>query len=344
VVRKVQNSDEVPVTDAASTAALDLAARLFEAALAPDLWPPLLARLAAGLGAERAMLLRIAGGRRVVLATSEFTPADVRRLAGRRSHPDAARLSCPPEYCELQLDADSRLRLLLDRREIAREASALVAELGPRVARAWRVTDARAASRRREGWRSETLEQLPLGVMVLDVAGRALRANGMAHAILAAQRELALVDGVLHADSGVLARSISELLERAAQPERRGATLEVHLPRDGGRVPVEAIFVASPRFADADPEALAVALLSDPERADGRPAAVLARRYELGFEQAQILDLLLRGEGIPKIARLLGVPREAIASGLRELYERLGTTRQIDLVKLLLSLRTSTSE
>ena len=50
-----------------------------------------------------------------------------------------------------------------------------------------------------------------------------------------------------------------------------------------------------------------------------------------------MLALLLRGRDIAEIAAALDVPHDAIAACLRNLYEQVGTTRQVELVKLLLA-------
>ena len=101
--------------------------------------------------------------------------------------------------------------------------------------------------------------------------------------------------------------------------------------------PLELLVVASPRFADGNPEAVAVGLIFDPREDGENPASVIARRFHLGFEEAQLVSLLLHGRDIPSIAGALDVPVAAVQAGLRSLYELVGTTRQVELVKLLLA-------
>ena len=82
---------------------------------------------------------------------------------------------------------------------------------------------------------------------------------------------------------------------------------------------------------------LAVALAFDPRREEENPAHVLARRFHLGYEETQVVSLLLHGRDIAAIAGTLDVPRTAIAACLANLYDQIGTTRQVELVKLLLA-------
>jgi len=318
---------------------LELASELFDAAFEPALWPPALGRLAAELGCERALLLRADGVRRVVLATSDLDPGAVRRLAGRRADPEAERLLVlPARHREYALGGDPTLRLLVDRSELLPAIEERLRRIGPLVVKAWRLTDTLAASRRHQAWSGQVLERLSTGVLVLDAAGRVLQANGAARRLLGSQSELAIERGQLRAAAIGLQRSLAELLARAARFEGRGvATESLLLPREAPWGPLEMLIVASPRFTDGDPAAVAVALLFDPRREEENPAVVLARRHHLSFEESQVLALLLRGRDIAEIAAALDVPHDAIAACLRNLYEQVGTTRQVELVKLLLA-------
>lgn len=319
--------------------AVEIANELLEAALEPALWPPALARLADELGCERLLLLRADGVRRIVLATSDLDPAAVRRLAGRRADPEAERLLVlPPRHRELPLGGDPSLRLLIDRGELAGAAGELLDRVGPLLVKAWKLTDALAASRRNQNWTAGVLERLATGVLVLDPAGRILQSNPAARRQLQTQAELSVERGQLRARSLGLQRSLAELLARASRFDGRGtATESILLAREAPAGPLEMLVVASPRFSDADPAAVGVALLFDPRREEENPAVVLARRYHLGFEESQVVALLLRGRDIPEIAAALDVPRDAVAACLKSLYQQVGTTRQVELVKLLLA-------
>lgn len=310
-----------------------------EAAEEPILWPACLARLAGELGCRRILLLRADGIRRIVLATNDLDPASVRRLAGRRAAAGESPLvDVPPTFREVILGEDPGLRLLLDRASLEPGQEQLLDLLGPFLSRAWRLTDALAASRRFQTWSRNQLDELATGVLVLDSAGGVLLVNQAARRQIGSQRELRIDRGYLRAQSEVLQRTIAELLARATRFEGRGVETETMLlPRDAPWGPLEVLLVASPRFMDGDPSAVAVALLFDPRREEENPAVILSRRFHLGFEERQVLSLLLRGRDIPEIALTLDVPREAVQGCLRNLYEQIGTTRQVDLIRLLLA-------
>jgi PAS domain-containing protein len=272
------------------------------------------------------MLVRAEGPRRVILATSDLDPGAVRRLAGRRLGDDEVRLVVPPPlHREIELPGETGLRLLFERVEAGEEGEEVLRHAAPLVGRAWRLTDTLASSQRHQAWTSALLERLPTGVLVLDPSARVLQANDAARRRLSEQSQLSIARGILRADSPSLQRSLAEVLARAARFERRGAVSEtVLLKRPEPAGPLELLMVGSPRFADGNPEAVAVALAFDPRRAEENPAEVLARRFFLGFEETQIISLLLHGHDIPAIAATLDLPQ-------------IGTTRQVELVKLLLT-------
>jgi DNA-binding CsgD family transcriptional regulator len=322
---------------------LDVLSDFLIAVQEPGLWPAALSRLAFCLGCQQLMLLRGGGARRAVLATNNLDPEEIRRLAGRRSDPDATWPACPPEHREFALPGEGRLSLLLDRADLDPETLKLIERLAPFLARAWRLTDALAASERRQSWSSRVLEPLATGILILGREGLVLQKNAAAHRKLASQSELRIEEGRLRGANSALDRSLAALLASDPQfDERRVATESMLISRSGPNAsresdPLEALVIASPRFADALPTAIAVILLFDP-RADGEnPAVALATRYDLSFEQTQVVGHLLRGRSIPEVARELGVPPPVVSACLGGIYQQVGTTRQVELVKLLLA-------
>ncbi|MEO7975443.1 MAG: hypothetical protein ABIU84_17825 [Thermoanaerobaculia bacterium] len=316
---------------------LDVVGDLLVAVQEPGLWPAALSRLAGVLGCQQVMLLRGDGPRRAVLATNNLDPGAIRRLAGRRSDLDATWPVCPPEYREFSLPGEGRLSLLLDRAELDADAYMLVERMAPLLARAWRLTDAMAAAERRQSWSARVFEPIATGILVLGRDGQVLQTNPAARAKLVSQSELRIEAGRLRGASLGLDRSLAALLSNDSQfDERRVATESMRISR-GGDGALEVLMIASPRFADALPTAAAVVLLYDPRIDAEDPAVTLAARYDLSFEQAQVVAHLLRGRSIPEVATELGVPTPVISSCLGGIYQQVGTTRQVELVMLLLA-------
>jgi hypothetical protein len=316
---------------------LGLVGELLLAAQDPGRWSTALGRLVAWLGCEQAMLLRGDGGRRVVLATNFLSPEAIRSLAGRRGDPDATWPHCPPSHKEFPLPGDARLSLLVDRVRFDAETLETMNRLAPILASAWRITDMLAASERRQSWGARTLEPLATGILILSRDGLVLQSNASAVRLLSGQKELRIESGRLHAATPALERSLGALLAAEIHPEeKRVATEAILLPRNGEGA-LEVLVIASPRFSDAIRAAVAVALVFDPSRDAENPAVALAARFDLSFEQTQVVGHLLHGRNIPETAAALSVPQEIVTSCLGGLYSQIGTTRQVELVKLLLA-------
>lgn len=315
----------------------DLADALLQAIEEPGLWPVALSRLAELGDFDQVMLLRAEGGKRAVLATNRLDPQAIRRLAGRRSDLDETLPVCPPRHCEVMLPGEGRLSLLVDQDELSPGTADWLGRMAPLIARAWRLTDLLAANERSQTWSAAVLDRQATGVLVLAADGAVLQANAAARVRLAEQEALRIAGGRLGASAPSLARTLAALCATEFRnDERRVAAETLHVPRTGAQS-LEVLLIASPRFADAEPRATAVALLFDPTDASENPAMVLASRFGLSFEETQVIDQLLHGRSIPEIAAALGVTREVIAACLRGLYEQVGTTRQVELVKVLLA-------
>ena len=301
---------------------LGIVGEVLLAAQEPGRWPAALGRLVAWLDCDQAMLLRGEGGKRVVLATHFLSPEAIRALAGRRGDPDATWPSCPPSHKEFALPGDSRITLLVDRVRFDAATLETMGRLTPILASAWRITDLLASSERRQSWGARTLEPLATGILILARDGLVLQSNAAATRLLAGQKELRVEGGRLRTATASLGRSLSALLTAEIHPEeKRVATESILLSRTGAGA-LEVLVIASPRFSDALPAAVAVAL---------------ATRFDLSFEQTQVVGHLLHGRNIPDMARALSVPEEVVTSCLGGIYAQVGTTRQVELVKLLLA-------
>lgn len=316
---------------------LGIVGEVLLAAQEPGRWPAALGRLVAWLGCEQAMLLRGEGGKRVVLATNFLSPEAIRALAGRRGDPDATWPSCPPSHKEFALPGDTRITLLVDRVRFDAATLETMSRLTPILASAWRITDLLAASERRQSWGARTLEPLQTGILILARDGLVLQSNASAAKLLVGQKEIRIEGGKLRTASASLGRSLAALLTAEIHPEeKRVATESILLPRTGVGA-LEVLVISSPRFSDAMPAAVAVALVFDPSRDSENPAVALATRFDLSFEQTQVVGHLLHGRNIPEMARALSVPEEVVTSCLGGIYAQVGTTRQVELVKLLLA-------
>jgi len=70
-----------------------------------------------------------------------------------------------------------------------------------------------------------------------------------------------------------------------------------------------------------------------------RPASAdtLARLHRLTPMEARVLGAIVCEDGVPAASRLLGIAQTTVKTHLKHIFEKTGTDRQADLVKLVAS-------
>jgi len=64
------------------------------------------------------------------------------------------------------------------------------------------------------------------------------------------------------------------------------------------------------------------------------PAEVIAKTYKLTPTELRVLMAIVEIGGVPEVAAALGVAETTVKTHLRRLFEKTGTSRQVELVKL----------
>ena len=217
------------------------------------------------------------------------------------------------------------------------EDCALGDVLVPHLARAYRIHsrihDNRAIA--------ETLDRIPLGLVLLDSGRQPVATNRSAREILA------LDDGLTIDRSGPRAsrpsenRALQEILRDATQlgPERirEGDVIAVSRPSGGRAFPVMVSPLMSARELSVLHDAVAVLYVSDLEGNKEQPAEVLRRLYSLSPAEAELVDLLCEGRTLDEAAQRRGVTTHTARSQLKQIFAKTGTNRQPELVRLALA-------
>jgi DNA-binding CsgD family transcriptional regulator/PAS domain-containing protein len=184
------------------------------------------------------------------------------------------------------------------------------------------------------------LDRLDQGVLFVDDASRVVFANRAADAMLSAGEGLRQSGGVLHggsmSESSVLRAAISACGE-TAPASRRGSI--VSLAREG-RAPLSVRVSpapgALPPWLDGRPAA--ILCVSDPDQDAAPPAEDLQGRFGLTRAQAALALEILHGDGIQAAAERLSITRATARTHLARIFEKTGTQRQSELVRVLLSM------
>lgn len=185
----------------------------------------------------------------------------------------------------------------------------------------------------------DALDRLEHGVLLVDAQGHLRHASRAAEAMLG--------DGLLtsagtlacdHADdTRALRRSVGQAA--AAEAEAPGAMLAIR--RRSGRRPLSVLVAALPHGDPwlQGPPASAIVIVTDPERARPAGEAELGRLYGLTPAEARTALALLDAGGLAEVAERMSVSLATVRTLLQRAFEKTGTHRQAELVRLLMAYR-----
>ena len=212
---------------------------------------------------------------------------------------------------------------------------ALLVRLAPHMALARRL-DVRLAERSRD---TEALlaafDQLMLGVVLLTAGGRVSYVNR------SAAESLDLAPGFSDPDADGTASDARTLAWRrlvgADRDWSRNGCVLAH-PRDGRSLQLMAApFGWSDRAGVLGRRFARAVFIGDPKRRTGDPIGVLNEIYGLTPGETRLTLLLLSDCSLEEAARLLDISRSTVRSVLKRIFEKTGTNRQSELVRLMLT-------
>lgn len=186
---------------------------------------------------------------------------------------------------------------------------------------------------------AETLNGLSAGMFLVDRRGNIVHANVAGHALLREGRVLRSMKGQLVAGDAQINKILRDTLAMVgpgdAAPGINGIALPLQTP-DGERYVAHLLPLSSDAPLRAGVAHMAVAALfvrkailetqSVPE--------VIGVTYKLTPTELRVLLAVVEVGGVPEIAAALGVAETTIKTHVSRLFEKTGTRRQADLVKL----------
>jgi DNA-binding CsgD family transcriptional regulator len=171
------------------------------------------------------------------------------------------------------------------------------------------------------------LDGLSIGVALLGDKGRVLETNRALREI-AAQR-----DGLALARDGLVAEKPA-----ATAAMRAGEAVTLALPRPSGRRALQ-VLVAPLRADSAEgafgERARTLVVVSDPDVKPVRSFELLSGLYGLTAAEGRVAARLAAGTSLGEIADALGIRTSTARNHLKRIFEKTGTHRQGELVRLL---------
>ncbi|MBK8307338.1 MAG: helix-turn-helix transcriptional regulator [Gammaproteobacteria bacterium] len=189
----------------------------------------------------------------------------------------------------------------------------------------------------------EHLAQAGAGFIVLSEEGRVTYMNRIARAMLASGPVIHEQEGLIRIDDPQAQRRFSTMVRECIAVSKRPNMMTggaVSVPRPDG--PALGIMVLPYRThatylrTTSDDSRRATVTLFDPARPRLDPPAILRQLYRLSASEVQVCWRLANGETLEEIATSLNIGKETVRSQLKRIFVKTGTSRQSELVRLVL--------
>jgi DNA-binding CsgD family transcriptional regulator len=187
------------------------------------------------------------------------------------------------------------------------------------------------------------LEENPAGIVLLNHGGKVAFANGAAREMARVADSFCFREGRIKAlregDDAILQRLIAEAVGHSSSASAaRGGPMR--LPRKSGLrdyvLVVAPLYIASEASEEREP--IACILISDPEAIPRRARSMLREVYGLTASEVRVAERMMTGESPERAAAALAIKVSTARVHLAALFRKTETHRQVDLVRLLMSL------
>ena len=212
----------------------------------------------------------------------------------------------------------------------------LVDMLVPHLARAYAIH----AQRHEGAAMAEALDRIPTGLVLLDSTRRPVLMNRMAHTLFE------LDDGLSMSEKGPRAwkrgddKVLGELIRIASSPDRDRSTgtgvMSVSRPSGRRSFTVVLAPLLKEQVGSTLRDAVAMLYVSDLERSSVRRADSLRTLYGLTEAESELVNLLCEGFSLDEAASHRNVTVNTARSQLKQVFSKTSTSRQSELVRLVL--------
>jgi len=185
---------------------------------------------------------------------------------------------------------------------------------------------------------ADSLDMLSSGLFLVDAAGRIVHANLSGHTMLSEANVVEARDGSLGAIDPQDALALLVAVTVAGGPPPLGGKRSA-IPikgRNGTRYIANVLpLSSSTRHTAHLPHAAAVAIFVHKAALDlASLPEIMAKEYGLTPAEVRVLFAIVEFGGVSEVAELLGSAENTVKTHLHHLFEKTGTSRQADLVKL----------
>jgi len=191
---------------------------------------------------------------------------------------------------------------------------------------------------------SFVLDQMPVGILLVEGTGRVVWMNQRARARVAPGGALELRGERLAARWHAETLALQRLIERTAGPNGKGEPETLALTRSSASTAplvIVARRVDRSRGPPTPRAAQAVLFLSDADHQLRASRQRLRRLFDLTPAECEVTALLAAGHSLRAAAEKLAITNESARTYLKRALQKTGTRRQAELVRLALSVATA---
>lgn len=219
---------------------------------------------------------------------------------------------------------------------VPNDARRRLAVVLPHMRRALQMGEDIVRSRTEAAALADTVDGLSAGLFILDGATRILHTNTAARELLAAEDVLCSRGGRLVAFDPQANRSLRLALAAADGPmEVMPGLLPLIAPNGTRRVGhVRPLKPAAGSYGRGSQETLAAMLVYKAGMECPSPPDIIARSYNLTPTELRVLLAIVEIGGTPDVAAMLGIAPSTVRTHVGRLFEKTGTKRQAELVRL----------
>jgi DNA-binding CsgD family transcriptional regulator len=230
-----------------------------------------------------------------------------------------------PEEGPLSADASHLLELLVPHIQSALEIRHVLGIAGQRIADAEVIADASSTA-----------------TFLLSPGGEIRHSNAAARALLHAGDGLTNTKGILTAAAPRARTALRNLLQTTntagfSQPAYHPSRA-VSLERTSGGRPLQLLASPVPAVTHTEAEPTILLLVTDPDRPIHLRDDLMRANFNFTPAETEVANGLLTGYTVEEIAALRSVTSGTIRDQLKSLFSKTTTTRQADLIRLLLNL------
>jgi DNA-binding CsgD family transcriptional regulator len=186
---------------------------------------------------------------------------------------------------------------------------------------------------------ADTLDGLATAMVLVDAGGRVVHANTAAHAMLAEGSPIRLAGGKLVAIDAAANQALHDVVMNADGGNMTVGVKGIAVPlsaHDGERHVAHVLPLTSGarRKAGVAYSAVAAVFVRKAALDLPHPLEAIARTFKLTPAEMRVLMMIIEVGGVPEVVSALGVSGPTVKTHLQHVFQKTGTSRQADLVKL----------